>query len=62
MTKACSPAEGVERMSRSTPPTDPDAAITEMARPSYWSLEATTMPSMSSIANPASRSADCETS
>ena len=62
MTKACSPAEGVERISRSTPPTEPEAAITEMARPSIWSFDATTIPSMSSIARPASFNASCVTS
>jgi hypothetical protein len=30
-----------------------------MARPSYWSLAATTMPSISSMVSPASRRACC---
>ena len=47
ITNACSPADGVDRMSRSTPPTGPEAIITVIARPSYWSLPPTTMPSMS---------------
>ena len=62
ITKACSPAEGVDRMSRSTPPTEPDAAITEMARPSTWSLLPTMMPSICLIVRPALRSAAWVTS
>ena len=34
ITKACSPADGVERISRPTPPTEPEAAMIEIARPS----------------------------
>ncbi len=61
-TNACSDADGVDMMSRSTPPTEPDAIITEIERPSNWSLEATTMPSMSSIPMPASANARCAVS
>src|SRR5439155_23717298 len=56
-TKACSAADGVDRMSRPTPPTEPDAIMMEIARPSSWSLAPTTMPSRSSVEIPASTSA-----
>ena len=59
---ACSDADGVDMMSRSTPPTGPDAIITEIDRPSNWSLAATTMPSISSIVMPASARASCAVS